>query len=47
MVDASIMPTLPAAPPNLTIIMLAERCVAALRARLDGSRGATRPSVIA
>jgi choline dehydrogenase len=33
-VDASIMPTIPAVPTNLTTIMLAERCADALRNRI-------------
>ncbi len=35
-IDASIMPTLPAAPPNMTVIMLAERCADLLKERLYG-----------
>jgi choline dehydrogenase len=33
-IDASIMPTIPAVPTNLTTIMIAERCAEALRNRL-------------
>ena len=34
-IDASIFPTIPLVPTNLTTIMVAERCAAELRARLD------------
>jgi choline dehydrogenase-like flavoprotein len=33
-VDASIMPTIPAVPPNMTVIMMAERCAEFLREEL-------------
>lgn len=39
-VDASIMPVLPAAPPHMTVIMVAERCAAELAARLCSHRPA-------
>ena len=35
-VDASIMPTIPAVPPNMTVIMMAERCTEFLRDELAG-----------
>ena len=35
-VDASIMPTIPAVPPNMTVIMMAERCADFLREELAG-----------
>jgi choline dehydrogenase len=34
-VDASIMPTIPAVPPNMTVIMMAERCAEFLRAEIE------------
>jgi choline dehydrogenase len=40
-IDASIMPTIPAVPTNLTTIMIAERCAEALRNRLATSSAAT------
>jgi choline dehydrogenase len=36
-IDASIMPTIPAVPTNMTTIMLAERCAEVLRASLTAS----------
>ena len=40
-VDASIMPTIPAVPPNMTVIMMGERCSDFLRAELRaGARAA-------
>jgi choline dehydrogenase len=36
-IDASIMPTIPAVPTNMTTIMLAERCAEGLRASLTAS----------
>ena len=44
-VDASIMPTIPAVPPNMTVIMMAERCADALRASLAATAAA--PAVAA
>ena len=35
-VDASIMPTIPAVPPNMTVIMMAERCSEFLAEELAG-----------
>lgn len=44
-VDASIMPTIPAVPPNMTVIMMAERCSDFLRAELrSGARAAAAVS---
>jgi choline dehydrogenase len=40
-VDASIMPTIPAVPPNMTVIMMGERCSDFLRAEL---RAGARPA---
>jgi len=40
-VDASIMPTIPAVPPNMTVIMMAERCADFLRDELAGRARAT------
>ena len=43
-IDASIFPTIPSVPTNLTTIMLAERCAAELRDRLAALRpAATAP----
>ena len=44
-VDASIMPTIPAVPTNMTMIMMAERCADALRASLAATAAA--PAVAA
>ena len=35
-VDASIMPTIPAVPPNMTVVMMGERCADFLREELSG-----------
>ena len=40
-IDASIMPTIPAVPPNMTVIMMAERCADLLRADLRAGARAT------
>ena len=44
-IDASIMPTIPAVPTNMTTIMIAERCADALRASLAATAAA--PAVAA
>jgi choline dehydrogenase len=44
-IDASIMPTIPAVPTNMTTIMIAERCADALRASLAAMAAA--PAVAA
>jgi choline dehydrogenase len=48
-VDASIMPTIPAVPPNMTVIMMAERCADLLRdelaARAPTTSAAGAPAV--
>jgi choline dehydrogenase len=44
-IDASIFPTIPSVPTNLTTIMVAERCAAELRARLAAD--AERPAAVA
>jgi choline dehydrogenase len=44
-IDASIMPTIPAVPTNMTTIMIAERCADALRASLAAT--AVAPAVAA
>lgn len=48
-VDASIMPTIPAVPPNMTVIMMAERCAEFLRdelaARAPSTAAAGAPAV--
>jgi choline dehydrogenase-like flavoprotein len=43
-VDASIMPTIPAVPTNLITIMMAERCADALRGALAASARHAEPA---
>jgi choline dehydrogenase len=38
-IDASIFPMIPSSPTNLPTMMVAERCVAALKERLSASDG--------
>ena len=43
-IDASIMPTIPAVPPNMTVMMMGERCADFLREELSGRARAERPA---
>ena len=44
-IDASIMPTIPAVPTNMTTIMIAERCADALRTSLAATAAVAAPAM--